>query len=186
MSEKQRGTMDNRRKQTNETIKKAFVSISEKKAPQLITVKELCQKANINRSTFYDHYVYMENLIREIIRDQTIIITENANKEHLDSIPLSNIPREIIRNYIHEYMNNKIIQRFVNNDDGFYVSILIDEQVKQTLRMVENNNNFYYYAFFQNAGATALIIRWIKEKYPVPEETIIDIIESYSNSMHCL
>ncbi len=44
---------------------KAFLEILETKDFEYITVKEICTKANVNRSTFYLHYETMNDLLNE-------------------------------------------------------------------------------------------------------------------------
>lgn len=44
---------------------KAFLDILETKDFEYITVKEICMKAGVNRSTFYLHYETMGDLLRE-------------------------------------------------------------------------------------------------------------------------
>ncbi len=43
----------------------AFLEILETKDFEYITVKEICMKANVNRSTFYLHYETMDDLLNE-------------------------------------------------------------------------------------------------------------------------
>ena len=48
--------MDKRIEKTKLSIKNAFLSLRAKKSLEKITVKELCELAYINKSTFYSHY----------------------------------------------------------------------------------------------------------------------------------
>lgn len=48
--------MDIRVKKTETAIKNAFMELRARKSVEKITVKELCQLAQINKSTFYTHY----------------------------------------------------------------------------------------------------------------------------------
>ncbi len=48
--------MDIRIEKTEKAIKNAFIELRAKKSLEKITVKELCQLAHINKSTFYSHY----------------------------------------------------------------------------------------------------------------------------------
>ena len=45
----------------------ALLLILEKKEYEYITVKEICEKAGVNRSTFYLHYNSMDELLYETI-----------------------------------------------------------------------------------------------------------------------
>ena len=48
--------MDIRIRKTEQAIKNAFIELRSKKPLEKITVKELCERAMINKSTFYSHY----------------------------------------------------------------------------------------------------------------------------------
>ena len=48
--------MDIRIEKTEKAIRNAFIELRSKKPVEKITVKELCQLAYINKSTFYSHY----------------------------------------------------------------------------------------------------------------------------------
>lgn len=48
--------MDIRKEKTQKAIKNAFLELRSKKSIEKITIKELCNLAQINKSTFYSHY----------------------------------------------------------------------------------------------------------------------------------
>ena len=48
--------MDKRFEKTEKAIKEAFMKLRVKKPLEKISVKELCESADINKSTFYSHY----------------------------------------------------------------------------------------------------------------------------------
>ena len=48
--------MDKRIEKTKRAIKNAFMELRSRKSLEKITVKELCELAYINKSTFYSHY----------------------------------------------------------------------------------------------------------------------------------
>lgn len=52
---------------TAERMDKAFLSLLEKKDIEFITVKEICQTAGVNRSTFYLHYETISDLLNESV-----------------------------------------------------------------------------------------------------------------------
>ena len=45
----------------------ALILLLEKKEYSFITVKEICEKAGVNRSTFYLHYETIDDLLSECI-----------------------------------------------------------------------------------------------------------------------
>lgn len=62
----------------------AFLKLLEKKDFAYITVKEICEKAGVNRSTFYLHYETVADLLEEC--------TQHIIKEFLDFMPKDAIP----------------------------------------------------------------------------------------------
>src|SRR5699024_705524 len=48
--------IDRRKKYTRMVLKESLLEILQKKQLTLVTVKEICERADINRSTFYAHF----------------------------------------------------------------------------------------------------------------------------------
>lgn len=63
--------MDLRIQKTKKSIKNAFIELRAKKPLEKITVKELCELACINKSTFYSHYEDIYNL-SEVMEQETV------------------------------------------------------------------------------------------------------------------
>ena len=71
----------------------ALIQLLEKKEYEFITVKEICEKAGVNRSTFYLHYESIDDLLIETIEminkrfnhafDNEIIEPRKMDKEKL-------------------------------------------------------------------------------------------------------
>lgn len=57
---------DARVRYTKMKIKETFFQLLEKKDYSLITVTELCEKAEINRTTFYKHYLDIHDLLKKL------------------------------------------------------------------------------------------------------------------------
>ena len=62
---------------------KAFLELLEKKDFPYITVKEICQAAGVNRSTFYLHYETIADLLEETSQ---YIIRQFTNFMPLDTV----------------------------------------------------------------------------------------------------
>lgn len=60
---------DQRTRLTHSLLRKAFTELLQQKPIQRITVKELCQKAGVNRSTFYAHYTDIYDLLSKLEED---------------------------------------------------------------------------------------------------------------------
>lgn len=74
--------MGNRRAQmTRKMITDALIELLQTKSLDKISVREICTRADVNRSTFYDHYEDIYALMRDIERDFIAQIpTENSSE----------------------------------------------------------------------------------------------------------
>ena len=58
--------IDRRVKYTRMVIKESLINLLEEKDISQITIKEICENADVNRSTFYAHYTDQYDLLRKI------------------------------------------------------------------------------------------------------------------------
>ena len=61
---------------TSLLMNQALIELLNKKDFEFITVKEICKKAGVNRSTFYLHYETLQDLLEECV--------ENSNKKFIE------------------------------------------------------------------------------------------------------
>lgn len=82
---------DRRVRKTKKAIQDVFCEMTKEKRLNEITVKELCAKADINKSTFYLHYRDIYDLAKSIqnilIEDVCAVIDEYAYDEIIKRIP---------------------------------------------------------------------------------------------------
>lgn len=64
-------SLDRRKKYTQMVIKESFMELLKEKQMSSITVKEICERADVNRSTFYAHYYNQYDLLDKI-EEETI------------------------------------------------------------------------------------------------------------------
>lgn len=68
--------LDRRKKYTRMVLKDSLIALLKKKPISSITVKEICEQADINRSTFYSHYNDQFDLLEKI--EEEVIADINA------------------------------------------------------------------------------------------------------------
>ena len=71
--------MDIRIEKTRQNIINAFIELRSHKELEKITIKELCEKAQINKSTFYSHYQDIYDLSDTLETEVVSSIMENLN-----------------------------------------------------------------------------------------------------------
>jgi len=71
---------DQRVRLTKKLLKEALVEILKTKPIQKVSIKEICEKANINRTTFYKHYSDEYTLLSEVRDEYVASIVESFYK----------------------------------------------------------------------------------------------------------
>ena len=95
-------SIDRRTRKTKETLTQIFIDLLKKHPIEKITVKELCDLAEINRSTFYIHYHDIYELLEDV---------ENNCLQELDhlisTISCHNFPPEQVTKMVLEYIYHR-------------------------------------------------------------------------------
>ena len=174
------------------SMDKALIALLEVKDLEYITVKEICEKAGVNRSTFYLHYETIADLVNETM--------ENVNKHFLsyftsetndfinmiDSKDLKKlilITQDYLLPYLRFISENKIIYRAAFRNPNEMQSNLKYNDLKKyiiepILKKFEVPDLFrkYYIAYYIE-GIAAIIKEWLNNDCRDSIETIAAIIE---------
>ncbi len=131
----------------------AFIILLEKKDIEYITVKEICEKAGFNRSTFYLHYESIDDLLNETLEHTVNKLIMHFNKT----------PKEFI---------NKI-----NTSSKEDLILINEEYLKPYLEFIKNNKKLFMAAFKNPTVMKA------QEAYSNLEEYILNpILDKYGIS----
>ena len=71
--------MDIRVKKTRRAIQSAFVALLREKPVEKITVKEIAERAEINKTTFYAHYETLDALMNQMEQQTVQMVLEQMN-----------------------------------------------------------------------------------------------------------
>lgn len=109
---------------TNEIIKNSLKSIMENKPINKIKIIDICKEANISRTTFYNHYVDIYDLIedfeKDILKDLDIKKFQNIDNSEKHLIKLL----ENVLDYVLE--NEKMYIRFFESNNMTFYNIVLD------------------------------------------------------------
>ena len=176
----------------------ALVEILNKKDYEYITVKEICEKAGVNRSTFYLHYETIDDLLEECIENQNkqffSYFNENS-KEFSEKLKngakedLILITTEYLTPYLTYIKENKVIHQvavkhsyIMNSNKKFN---LLNEYVFKPIFKrfgIDCGKEKYIISFYIN-GISAIVNEWIKngctEEISFIEKIIIECIRPY-------
>lgn len=151
----------------------ALLLLLEKKEYEFITVKEICEKAGVNRSTFYLHYQSIDELLFEAIeminkRFNSSFDNKKINPQTLKKEDLFLIDDNYLIPYLNFIKDNKKIYKLIHTNpylfrkqqafDKLYnelFSIILDKY-----GVIEEEKE-YIFAFF-SFGLVAVIQKWIE------------------------
>ena len=100
----------------------ALISLLNIKDYDFITIKEVCEKAGVNRSTFYLHYETMDDLLSETIEriNKTFMaqydIVSNDFVKHIPTCPIEDLlllKDEYLRPYLEFLKRNKLLYKAI-------------------------------------------------------------------------
>jgi AcrR family transcriptional regulator len=172
---------------TASLMDEALLRLLEQKDYDRITVKELCQKAGVNRTTFYLHYGSMNELLEE-----TVEMINGRFKESLSVIPESDTSKEVLtrEKYLRPYLNfikeNMRAYRVIHQRDQLFQSQKTFESFYQSVFSpalthfgVTEKDKKYVFAFYTQ-GTVAIIGKWLEDNCRDEIEMIIDLIEKHT------
>lgn len=158
--------------------------LKEKGSVAKISVRELCDRAELNRSTFYAHYNEPKDLLIEI---ETELL--DATEEHLKKIGEENDAGA------HKYILSFL--QYIRQNDKQFRTLLIDTAdpdfrsrfMQQSIIQFVNNLRIelpkeleqYIFSYILN-GSTGIIIQWIRSDYAVNENEIVNLLFSINQS----
>ena len=92
--------MDIRVEKTRQSIINAFIELRSHKELEKITIKELCEKAQINKSTFYSHYQDIYDLSDTLETEVVSSIMENLNHPEKILENAADLSRELFMGFL--------------------------------------------------------------------------------------
>ena len=168
----------------------ALIELLEKKEFEYITVKEICEKAGVNRSTFYLHYETIGDLLDECVEYKHDECTRRYAK-HLTDIKkrlqsenledLIFISPEYLKPYLEFVKDNKRLFKVVLSNSAVFkgeetfrrLFTEVFSPILDRFRLPEQDKS--YIISFYIAGIMAIISEWIKGDCRDSTKQIMDI-----------
>jgi AcrR family transcriptional regulator len=100
--------LDRRIRRTQQLIVDAFLTLCAEKDYESIIIKDITDRANVNRSTFYAHYEDKEQLLKKITTDKLDELTELARTSLSDTyVPSFDAPDPYFTSLFHHLTAHK-------------------------------------------------------------------------------
>ncbi len=185
---------DRRTVYSKKMIRESLYELMKEKPLNKISVTEICQKADVNRSTFYSYYTDIYDLHQQIIKDffsiQKSVIKHI--KESIRTVPALecftyNDFYEIAYYYLKTVKENTDLYKFIfNQNANNSVHASFGKVTFHTIRDVlaplieEERATELKKAFtFVAGGTTALIMTWVEKNCDTPTEELAEHVAKY-------
>lgn len=156
--------MDRRVKYSLMVIKKSFINILKQKPISNITIKEICEDADVNRSTFYAHYSDQYDLLHQIEQELIEGINQYLNGHDLNDT--SGAPVEMLEKILEYIKENAELFDLLLNLNG---DIQFQQEITKIIgqqhfsSMAKDQENSEYMFLFFASGSIGVIQKWLKD-----------------------
>lgn len=160
--------IDRRVKYTKLVLKESLIELLQKKPINKISIKEICEAADINRSTFYAHYKDQYDLMHQIEQELLQDINEYLNNYNFKGYETESFQMVIS---IFEYIvDNAELCKVLLGKHG---DIALQKEVmmlvqKQSLKELQHENDLdqemiEYLILFGVNGSIGIIQKWLQD-----------------------
>lgn len=166
---------------TKRKLSRSLIGLLTSKSITEIDVSELCEKAGINRTTFYKHYASLYHLLDELIvqffkRIEILFLSLSSGENTTSKVA-----------YLLKYLkqNREFVTIIMNNNSFSSISERLI-QLNFICNLINSNiqyrKNAYvsedYYVDFIISGWIAAIRRWVNENCDLDENTLARLLTS--------
>ncbi|WHI64833.1 TetR/AcrR family transcriptional regulator [Mammaliicoccus lentus] len=184
---------DRRVRKSKAAIKKAFIQLLEDSQIERITIRQISDKADINRGTFYLNYDDKYALLEEMEDEQI------ADLKKLVDIRKVNLAQKTAEEFI-EIFSNEVIKKVIihiSENIEFYHAILnldrtskIEERITDMILsninyLIGENNTVYgvpddYYLRYVSGALMSMVKYWVHNENRVSIEELVQYIVTIS------
>lgn len=173
--------MDRRVKYTRKVIKDCFFDLLKEKEINKITVSELCNKADINRATFYRYYLDIYDLLDQIQNEFILELKEISSEKDYTVFSFSNEMLQVCLN------NKELLNIIFKTQNNIYflndfLEIAYEKCKSKWLREIKDldEKDMEYATIFIFNGALGVINYWVQNDFLDSVDDISKIIEELS------
>lgn len=168
---------DRRAKMTKDFLKHGLIELMKTKKINDLTVKEVCEKADVNRSTFYKHYATVTELYDDLISDVAENFKYISMCAKADGTLFTAKYIESILNYAEGNRDLFLVLLSENGSFGYGECL-----VSNTDRVIGNNPNVSqlskYCLYFVVSGMSSIIWKWLNEENRMSAHSVATVISS--------
>lgn len=176
---------------TASRMDEALLTLLKKKDFEYITVKEVCEEAKVNRSTFYLHYENTIDVLEEVLSNLSSSFAkhfESVGKASLD-IPRANLEElYFLRNkflipYLEFIKENKMVYKAIRGNPSLfrakstYERMFKDIFTPILIRFGLEERWHKYLTDYYMSGLSSIILDWVRDECTIPISELADFIQ---------
>lgn len=182
--------MDKRQIRTNKYLKKGLTQLMNEESYSKITIQQLANAANINRSTFYLHYKSKDDFLNSIIEETINEMIEYVKSNPMNEDAIFNIDFEISFYRLLEFieLNFEFIKVLIMNMNNTYFRALLVQKVREEIYypLLEKNDvniDFKKDIILNHTiyGHLGVIERWMNSEVEYGSHYIAKVLVENSN-----
>lgn len=153
---------------TKKMMKEALLESLEKRPMEKITVTDICEKADVNRSTFYSYYGDIGQLLLEIEDD---VLNNLPVSPDSDSIDTDERFLSTLEEFFHYVCENERLFRvlIVQRDSSSFNHRLVNSVMERYRKSSDTGDRLldrYAYVYCVN-GVIGIMKEWINGHFPI-------------------
>lgn len=156
-------TENRRTKMTKRMLKDSLIELMKEKPVRNITIKEICERADVNRSTFYRHYETQFELYNDIFYDITGDLTDIISSSPQTEI----MTPKLLTDMLQYALDNRDIILILLSDNGcLNIGEAFSELIQSIVRKRRGENAVMtelelYVTQFILAGMSSIVWLWL-------------------------
>jgi AcrR family transcriptional regulator len=171
--------IDRRVKYTKDVLKETLIQLMEENHISKISIKKICEIADVNRSTFYAHFDSQYDLLNQIERETIEDIHEFIFKEKSQQVTLRTMLCLILE---YAAQNTELFRILLNerSDSSFRKEII---KLVKELALVEtqighkaNTHIIEYIQLFSITGSLSVLDKWLEDGMVEPIDELADLL----------
>ncbi|MBQ3544992.1 MAG: TetR/AcrR family transcriptional regulator [Lachnospiraceae bacterium] len=184
-----RQKLDRRVEMTKRLLKKSLIELLKTENIQKISIRTLCENADVNRSTFYKHYNSQYALLKDI-EDDLFADIEDILSTHTSSDNDSDKDVQLTKVLTHMKDNLDLCQILMlyNIDPEFENKLMSIPSVIKRSKLDSSSafsfSSYSYTQLFILDGAYCMIKRWIINNCPESPAEIASLIRKISKKLY--
>jgi AcrR family transcriptional regulator len=170
---------------TKMAIRESLMELMKENSILSVSVKDICDLADISRSTFYDHYKDQYDLLKQI-EDDTLAYFEDMLIRYKDKLTKKDTCQMVEEMLTYIANNGTTIHVLLseNGDIAFQKKLLyhfiMHNQITKYFSEKQNDETKPYYSVFLVHGSIGLIQHWLKNNMAMPIPQLAKMIMKWT------